>query len=267
MARVAEDVLGLALFDDAAAVHEDDAVGYLAGEGHLVSDDDHRHPIRGQLAHHREDLTDEFGVQSRGRLVEEHELGLHGQRSGDGDPLLLTAGQVPRIGAAAVPEADSGEEGLCLLARGRLAFAPDLYRCLHDVLEGGHMREQVEPLEDHPDLSALCRHGFVGELVEDTLPVVVAHELPVDPDSPAVDALQEVDASQERRLAGAGGPEQTDHLTGRNVHVDPLEHRVAVERLRHVDGADQGRRGCVVLGHQISVTPTGRTSACSRGPW
>jgi drug/metabolite transporter (DMT)-like permease len=37
--------LGVALLDDDAAVHEDDPVGDLAGEGHLVGDDDHRHAV------------------------------------------------------------------------------------------------------------------------------------------------------------------------------------------------------------------------------
>ena len=48
--RVADDVLRRALLDDDAAVHEDDAVGDLAGEAHLVGDDDHRHalPWRGR---------------------------------------------------------------------------------------------------------------------------------------------------------------------------------------------------------------------------
>src|SRR6478736_3022534 len=43
-ARPAEDLLRPAFLDDAAAVHEEDAVADLAGKVQLVGDDDHRHP-------------------------------------------------------------------------------------------------------------------------------------------------------------------------------------------------------------------------------
>ena len=98
--------LGGALLDDVAAVHEDHAVGDLAGEGHLVGDDEHRHALAGQPAHDREDVTDELGVEGRGRLVEEHELGVHRQRPGDGDALLLTAGELGREGVGLVGQPD-----------------------------------------------------------------------------------------------------------------------------------------------------------------
>src|SRR6266436_7496758 len=43
LGRVVEHLLGRALFDDDAVVHKDDAVGDIAGEAHLVGDDDHGH--------------------------------------------------------------------------------------------------------------------------------------------------------------------------------------------------------------------------------
>src|SRR5438874_4804799 len=44
LARPAEHLGRRALLDDAAAVHEEDAIADLAGEVQLVGDDDHRHP-------------------------------------------------------------------------------------------------------------------------------------------------------------------------------------------------------------------------------
>ena len=35
--------LGRTVLGDHAAVHEDDLVGYVMGESHLMGDDDHRH--------------------------------------------------------------------------------------------------------------------------------------------------------------------------------------------------------------------------------
>src|SRR5690349_1706909 len=42
---VGEEGLRLRRLDDAAGVHEDDAVGCAPGETHLVRDDDHRHAV------------------------------------------------------------------------------------------------------------------------------------------------------------------------------------------------------------------------------
>jgi hypothetical protein len=55
-------------------------------------------PVLGQLTHDREDLADKLGVEGGRRLVEEHELGLHAQRPRDRDALLLTTGQLARVG-------------------------------------------------------------------------------------------------------------------------------------------------------------------------
>ncbi len=37
----------------------------------------------------------------------------------------------------------------------RLCHALHLDRCLHDILHGSQMREQIEPLEDHAHTGAL----------------------------------------------------------------------------------------------------------------
>src|SRR5947207_8589639 len=45
VAGAVEDGLRRADLEDFALVHEDDAVGHLSGEAHLVSGDEHRHPL------------------------------------------------------------------------------------------------------------------------------------------------------------------------------------------------------------------------------
>src|SRR6476620_10109511 len=89
---VGEELLRRADLDDLAVGHEDDAVGGLAGEAHLVGHDDHRHALLGEADHDVEDLVDHLGVEGRRRLVEEHDLGPHRERARDGHALLLTAG-------------------------------------------------------------------------------------------------------------------------------------------------------------------------------
>ena len=60
---------------------------------HLVRHDDHRHAVRAEIGDQLEDAFHQFGIQRRGGLVEEHHLGGHRERAGDGDALLLPAGQ------------------------------------------------------------------------------------------------------------------------------------------------------------------------------
>ena len=71
-------------------------------------------PSRGELLHHVEHLADQLRVERRGGLVEEHELRLHGQGAGDGDALLLPAGELRRVGVQLVVEADPREQRLGL---------------------------------------------------------------------------------------------------------------------------------------------------------
>ena len=59
-----------------------------------------------------EHLADPLGVERRGRLVDEHQLGVERHRPADADALLLPAGERRRIGVAAVGEADLGEDGV-----------------------------------------------------------------------------------------------------------------------------------------------------------
>ena len=54
-------------------------------------------PSRASVGHDVEHLVDHLGVERRGGLVEQHDLGLHGERAGDGHPLLLAAREVGRI--------------------------------------------------------------------------------------------------------------------------------------------------------------------------
>ena len=143
---------GRPLLEDPALVEERHPVGDLAGEAHLVGDHHHRHvQVGGERLHDREHLAGELRVERRGRLVEEHHVGLHRERAGDGDALLLTArepdGVLPRL----VGQADPVEEVLGPL--GDLGGArPGATGRAEDVVEHRHVGEQVELLEDHADV-------------------------------------------------------------------------------------------------------------------
>jgi hypothetical protein len=60
---IIEDLIFVRDFDDLAGVHEDDVVRGVAGETHLVGDDDLGHALSVQIAHHLEDLVYQSGVE------------------------------------------------------------------------------------------------------------------------------------------------------------------------------------------------------------
>ena len=67
-------------------------------------------PSRGESADRVQHLADQLGVERRGHLVEQQDLGLERQGSGDRDPLLLAAGELVGIGVLLAGEADLGEQ-------------------------------------------------------------------------------------------------------------------------------------------------------------
>ena len=182
---------GRPLLDDAPAIHEDDAVGDLAGKAHLVSDDDHGDAGLGQLLHHVEHLADHLRVERRGRLVEQQHLRLHGQRPGDADALLLPAGKLRRIFVDVVlePDADQKPPGRARPRRPRSGRARATGAERH-VAQYGHMRKQVEALEHHADLGARRRACDRGRPRVPSTTMVAAVVL-----------LELVDAADQGRLA------------------------------------------------------------------
>jgi hypothetical protein len=126
-----------------------------------------------------------------------------------------------------------------------------VYRGLDDVLQGGHVREEVEALEDHPDLGPAARHLRLAELVELVARFAVSHQLAVDPQPSCVDLLEVVDAAQEGRLAGARRAQQAHDLARSHLERDALQHLEAAEALVHLLGAQHR------VGHRPSPEASG----------
>ncbi len=70
---------------------------------------DHGDVLLCELDHDVEDLLDHLGIESGGRLVEQDDRLLGAQRAGDGDALLLAAGEVLGKLAGLVRQADALE--------------------------------------------------------------------------------------------------------------------------------------------------------------
>jgi hypothetical protein len=207
-------------FDDGTAMEEGDAVRYIPGELHVVGDEEHGEAVIGEATEDVTDLLAEFGVEGGGGFVEEERARFHGEGAGDGDALLLSAGELGGTVMGAIGEANPGEEfeglGFDLAARA----AEDMDGCFEDVFEGGEVREEVELLEDHPGAEAQLTLSFavngLGGVDGDV----------VNGDAAGVRGLELVEAAEEGGLAAAGWPDEHDRLRGGLLEVDPVEDAV-----------------------------------------
>ena len=114
MLRVGEQFLRRLVLLDLAVVDEDDAVGHLAGEAHLVGDHQHGDAGVGKLLHQFQNLAHHFGVEGAGGLVEQDHVRVHGKGTGNGNTLLLAAGKALGVGIGLVGQTHAGQKFVCL---------------------------------------------------------------------------------------------------------------------------------------------------------
>ena len=106
------------LLGDASLVQDRNVSADLLDDAHLVRDDDDRDAelcvyVTDKLKY----LTCGFGVERTCRLVAEQHLRLRRQRTGDRNTLLLTAGELRRVGVCLVGKPDEREKLPCPLFR------------------------------------------------------------------------------------------------------------------------------------------------------
>ena len=92
-AHRALDAVAAAVGDDPAVVDDDDPVGVLVGLLQIVRGEQDGVAARGVGAHRRPERAPGLHVQGRGRLVEDDQLRVAGQRHGEADALGLPAGE------------------------------------------------------------------------------------------------------------------------------------------------------------------------------
>ena len=196
--------------DDLTGVHEDDPVGDLPGEAHLVGYADHRHAILGEAGHYVEHFLYHLGVERRGGFIEQHHIRLHTQRTRNRDTLLLSAGKLARIFARLLWNVDTLEEMTGAAFRFCARQPQRLDRCKRAIFQDGKMREQVEALEHHPDTPS------------DRLdrPCVCAQRGAVDRDFPAIMRFKAVDAADKGRLSRTGRATDNDAFALENAEID-----------------------------------------------
>ena len=195
-------------------IEEGDIIGHLLCESHLVCDDDHGHTLVGEFRHHVQHFVDEFGIQRGGRLVKEHDLWIHGEGARNGNALLLPARKLGGICVYFVPESHPFELPACLLPRGLGIHPTNLREAEGHISQSSQVREQVERLEDHPNLLADPLRPDFGRCNPDAFEVNV----------PLVGKDEEVQTPQEGRLAGARGSDDTRDLPLCHFHADSAKY-------------------------------------------
>jgi len=186
--RALEEIFGRGAFQHLSLVHEQDAVGHLAGETHFVRDAHHGHAVTGEVLHDQQHLVHHLRVQRGGGLVEQHDRRLHGQGARDGHALLLAARQLAGVGAGLVRQAHAFKQAHRKVLGFLRQHALELHWCERAVLQDGQVREQVELLEDEADAAAQLVH----------VDAVRVHVLPIDGDAAFLNGFEPVQRADER---------------------------------------------------------------------
>ena len=93
------------------------------------------------------------------------------------------------------------------------------------------MGKQVEALEHHAGYAPLARDLGFAQRMQRLADDAVAGQFAVEPDGAGIDALELVDASKKRGLAGTRWADDADHLARHHIESDILERSHQSEEL------------------------------------
>ena len=173
---------------------------------HVLLDEQHGHPGRQDLRQHAVDPPHDDRREAERQLVEQQHPRVRDERPADGDGLLLAAGHLRGLLAAAFLH--PGEQVVDLLDGPRTRTREG--RADLQVLLERQRREQAAALGHHHD----ARGGPL-------LGPQAGHVLAVVDDRPLGGVVQPGDRAQQRRLAGAVRADDRVDLTGEHPQRDP----------------------------------------------
>ena len=226
--RVAPDELERrALGDDSALVHHDEPIAQLLGLVHVVR---RQHERDAPLLQPEEPIPDHvscLGVEPGRRLVEQQDVRIADEGTGDREPPLHSAGERLDARLRALVQLDELEQlvyPLPELAAGDAEVPPvDRHVLTHRQLEVERvlLRDDAEPRAD------------LG-------PVLLGIETE-NAERPARRWGDAADHAHRRALARAVRPEEAERLALLHVKVDPVDGDEVVEALHQTAGMDQWR--------------------------
>ena len=214
--------------DHDAVFHEDGAGRDVAGKAHLMGDHQHGDAGVGQLLHQLKHFTDHLGVEGAGRLIEEDDVRVHCQRTGDGDALLLAARKALGVDVGLVGQTHAGQKLVGALGDGLLVLELEQAGGQLKVLLDGQVGEEVEVLEHHAHLAADGVDIHLG----------IGDDGAVKGDGALGGLLQQVEAAQEGGLSGAGGSDDDHLLPLADGLGDVIQHEIPPEALGQMFNGD-----------------------------
>src|SRR5689334_21645719 len=200
-------------------VDDRDAIAEPLGLVHIVGREQDRAARGLELLDEVPDLAARLWIEPRRRLVEEEQIRVADDRAGDGQSLLLPAGQLTNPAVTLLVELDESNDVVDRSAR-RIEAAKQSHR-----FGDRQLLRELRFLQ--LDAEALAKLA------------VVARPAPAEHDDitlvGGVEALADLDR---RRLAGAVRPEQAETFAGRDLEVQSIDGddvRVALAEAVHRD--------------------------------
>ena len=226
-----------AVVEDQAVLDVDDAVG-VGLQARVVGDADHRRAVLlgGALQQADDDLA-VLAVERGGGLVGEQQLRVLGQGAGDGDALLLAAGQLGRALVQARLQARP-RSARGWPARGpRRPGTPWYFRMISTCCRAVSAGNRLKPWKMKPQWSSRNRSILPARSVQRSWPSAVTE--------PGVGLQQARERGDQGRLARARGAHDHGHLAVAGLEVDALQHLDAaaagLEALDEAGGATSAR--------------------------
>ena len=246
------------------AVAQDEVAFAVAGHVEFVGDHHDGDALIVEFLKNPHHLNGSFGIEIAGGFVGKEDLRLIDEAAGDGDALLLAAGELVGHVVGAIGEADNLQavHGAFANLVGRGFAVAAVEHGEFDVFEGGGAREEVKTLEDEAQLLVAEIGQFVAvESVDvDAVEQVGAFGLPVE-------AAEHV---HEGRLAGATRAHEGDEFTALDVETDAADgmdgHFPGLVDFVDVLDLDDGRHGREAMGRRSAAAArTARRATTAKG--
>src|SRR5262245_5065165 len=213
MQKIVRETCRRTVVNDCAALQSYGTRAVATGDGDLMKAHHHRHaalPV--ERCEELHDASRGLRVQGGDRLVGKYYAGTLDQGTGQGGPLLLSAGQGRRALKRLRPEPDRDQrvEGGEMLFAGESTQKHSRERYArakagHHVVQDRYLADEVELLEDDADL--LAHPARIGTQIP-----IGLQDAPVEFDRTGIGARQPGEDAYERGLAGSRSAQQGKHL-------------------------------------------------------
>lgn len=218
------DFLRCADLFDPAFLHDDDPVRHGQGltlvMGHI---EDRRTGGTVDVLDHPAHAQFQFGIQGTERFIHEHQGGEAYHHPGQGDPLPLATGQLPRVTVGQFRQAHAFQglfHGFFLLLFAE-SFLPAAFHGEFHVLPDRHMGPQGKRLENHAQIPFL--HGHHGPLS--------GIDLLIQTDNAAGGLQEAADDPQQGGFPAAGKPQDGDEFSCLDFQADVFKRLCLPEPL------------------------------------